>query len=56
VLRDKVLGRDTPYTQLCFVDAEEVRFPPDPLRWLGAALTVQQLRRQDRQRPQTRDP
>jgi hypothetical protein len=33
---------------LCFVDAREVRFPPDPLRWIGAALTVQQMRRQDR--------
>jgi glycine/D-amino acid oxidase-like deaminating enzyme len=48
VLRDKVLGVDSDYTNLCFVDGPEARFPPDPLRWVGAELTRAALHRQDR--------
>jgi glycine/D-amino acid oxidase-like deaminating enzyme len=48
VLRDKVLGKPGPSTELCFVDSKEIAFPPDPLRWLGASLTVKSLHRQDR--------
>jgi glycine/D-amino acid oxidase-like deaminating enzyme len=49
VLRDKVLGRDSEYTGLCFVDGREAAFPPEPLRWVGAELTRRSLLRQDGQ-------
>ena len=48
VLRDKVLGRRTETTELCFVDGRELRFPPEPLRYAGAELTRRALLRQDR--------
>jgi glycine/D-amino acid oxidase-like deaminating enzyme len=48
VLRDLVLGRDTAYTNLLFVNGKESSFPPEPLRFLGARLTEQLLERQDR--------
>ncbi|MCC7076916.1 MAG: FAD-dependent oxidoreductase [Acidimicrobiia bacterium] len=47
ILRDKVLGRRTGLTELCFVDSKEYTFPPEPLRWIGAELTRQSLLRQD---------
>ena len=47
ILRDKLLGRDSELTGLCFVDHHEGSFPPDPLRWVGAELTRRSLRRQD---------
>jgi glycine/D-amino acid oxidase-like deaminating enzyme len=49
ILRDKVLGRTTDHTALCFVDHREAAFPPEPLRWISAELTRQTLLRQDRQ-------
>jgi glycine/D-amino acid oxidase-like deaminating enzyme len=48
ILRDKVLGRASGLTRLCFVDVPAVQFPPDPVRWIAAELTRQALRRQDR--------
>lgn len=47
ILRDRVLGRSTELTELCFVDSKEVRFPPEPLSWAGAELTRRTLLRQD---------
>ena len=49
ILRDKVLGKTSEYTELCFVDGKEFAFPPEPLRWITAELTRQSLLRQDRQ-------
>lgn len=49
VLHDKVLGRDGPLGDLCFVDTDEASFPPEPLRWIGAELTRRALLRQDAQ-------
>jgi glycine/D-amino acid oxidase-like deaminating enzyme len=48
VLRDLVLGRDTEYTNLLFVNGRERGFPPEPLRLIGARLTEWLLERQDR--------
>jgi glycine/D-amino acid oxidase-like deaminating enzyme len=48
VLRDKVLGRRTEMTELCFVDGRELSFPPEPLRFVGGELTRRVLLRQDR--------
>lgn len=48
-LCDLVLGRDSEYTTLLYVNQEkEPRVPPEPLRFLGARLTTALLRRQDR--------
>lgn len=47
VLRDRLRGTPSAYTELCFVDREPVRLPPDPLRWLGAELIRRRLRQQD---------
>ncbi len=48
VLRDKALGLGvTEHTSLCFVDAREPRFPPEPLRSAGAELTRRVMLRQD---------
>ena len=47
VLRDKVLGKSTDLTDLCFVDSPEPRFPPEPLCWISAELTRRSLLRQD---------
>ena len=47
ILANKVLGQRGELADLCFVDAPEVRFPPEPLRWVGAALTTRAMRRQD---------
>jgi glycine/D-amino acid oxidase-like deaminating enzyme len=48
ILRDLVLGRDTPYTNLLFVNGKERAFPPEPIRFIGARLTERLLERQDR--------
>jgi glycine/D-amino acid oxidase-like deaminating enzyme len=48
VLRDLVLGRDSEYTSLLFVNARERGFPPEPVRFVGAKLTERLLERQDR--------
>lgn len=48
VLRDLVLGRDSDYTGLFFVNGRERSFPPEPLRIIGARLTERLLERQDR--------
>jgi glycine/D-amino acid oxidase-like deaminating enzyme len=48
ILRDRVLGRDTDDTAVCFVDHRQASFPPEPLTWVGAELTRQLLQRQDR--------
>lgn len=49
ILRDKVLDKPSEFTELCFVDAHEPHFPPEPLLWISAELTRQTLLRQDRQ-------
>jgi glycine/D-amino acid oxidase-like deaminating enzyme len=48
ILRDLVLGRDSEYTSLFFVNGRERAFPPEPLRLVGARLTERLLERQDR--------
>jgi glycine/D-amino acid oxidase-like deaminating enzyme len=48
ILRDLVLGRDTTYTNLMFVNGGERAFPPEPLKLIGARLTERLLERQDR--------
>lgn len=47
ILRDKVLGKPSELTELCFVDTAEPGFPPEPLRWISAELTRRTLLRQD---------
>ena len=49
ILRDRVLGTRSELTELCFVDAHESKFPPEPLRWISAELTRRSLLRQDAQ-------
>lgn len=49
ILRDLCLDRKTDLTELLFVGRKEIPFPPEPLRWVGAELTRQALKRQDRQ-------
>jgi glycine/D-amino acid oxidase-like deaminating enzyme len=48
ILRDLVLGRDSEYTNLFFVNGRERRFPPEPVKLAGARLTERLLERQDR--------
>ena len=48
ILRDRLLGRDTEDTAVCFVDTPQSRFPGEPLTWAGAQLTRGLLQRQDR--------
>lgn len=48
ILRDRILGRESDLTRLCFVDSQEPTFPPEPLRWIGSELTRRSLLRQDR--------
>jgi glycine/D-amino acid oxidase-like deaminating enzyme len=56
IITDKILRRGpTPPTELCFVDREPPRLPPDPIRWIGATLTRRALRRQDEQAARTAD-
>ncbi len=47
ILRDRILGKDSDLTRLCFVDSQEPTFPPEPLRWIGSELTRRSLLRQD---------
>ncbi len=47
ILRDKVLGRSSEYTELCFVDSRAQPFPGEPLRWISAELSRRALLRQD---------
>ncbi len=49
ILRDKVLGKPSELTELCFVDHKEATFPPEPLIWIGGELTRKALLRQDAQ-------
>jgi glycine/D-amino acid oxidase-like deaminating enzyme len=55
VLRDLVLGRDSEYTNLLFVNERERGFPPEPLKFLGAWLTERLLVRQDRRLDRGKD-
>jgi len=55
ILADRVRGIEGPLGGLCFVDADEPRFPPEPLLWLSAELTRQAMLRQDRQLDVGRD-
>ena len=48
LLRDLVLGRETDHTDLLFVRDDEKIFPPQPILWLGAAITRKLLLKQDR--------
>lgn len=48
ILRDRILGRVTEDTEVCFVDTPQPRFPPEPLTWIGAESTRRLLQRQDR--------
>ncbi len=48
ILRDRVLGRETDDTRVCFVDSRQPDYPPEPLTYIGAELTRQLLQRQDR--------
>lgn len=48
ILRDLVMGRDSELTDLLFVRSNEKLFPPQPILWLGAALTRKLLLKQDR--------
>jgi glycine/D-amino acid oxidase-like deaminating enzyme len=47
-LRDLILGRDSAYTNLLFVNQREANLPPEPLRFVGARLTTKLLAHQDR--------
>lgn len=49
ILRDKVLGKTSELTELCFVDSKEPTLPPEPLCWIGAEITRRSLLRQDAQ-------
>ena len=48
ILRDLALGRKSAYTDLFFIRSDEKLFPPQPILWMGAALTRRLLLRQDR--------
>ena len=48
VLRDLILGRDSAYTNLLFVNRKEARFPGEPLSYLGAGAMSALLGVQDR--------
>src|SRR5947209_995175 len=47
-LRDLVLERDTPYSNLLFVNGPEPAFPPEPVAYLGARALSSVLAWQDR--------
>ncbi len=47
-LRDLVLGRETPNTDLLFVRGKEPAYPPEPLTFLGARALAAALAHQDR--------
>jgi glycine/D-amino acid oxidase-like deaminating enzyme len=48
ILSARAMGREDEYTQLPFVDCEPKRFPPEPLKSLGAVMVnVATIRRDD---------
>ena len=47
-LRDLILGRDTTYTNLLFVNGAEKGFPPEPFSYLGSKVVTSALAVQDR--------
>jgi glycine/D-amino acid oxidase-like deaminating enzyme len=47
-LRDLILGRDSTYTNLLFVNGAEKGFPPEPFSYLGSKLVTNALAVQDR--------
>lgn len=47
ILRDKVLGTAGDLAGLCFVDAREPSFPPEPIASIAAELSRRALRKQD---------
>jgi glycine/D-amino acid oxidase-like deaminating enzyme len=47
VLRDLVLRRRSEYTELFFVNGREPRWPPEPIRFVGARLTTRLVLRDD---------
>ena len=55
VLTERILNRESPLEELCFVDSREPKFPPDPLLWASAELTRRTLLRQDRQMDEGRE-
>jgi glycine/D-amino acid oxidase-like deaminating enzyme len=56
ILRDLVLARTSDLTQLCFVRAKAVPFPPEPLRYVAVNLARRSLLAQDRKGKSKRDP
>jgi glycine/D-amino acid oxidase-like deaminating enzyme len=48
VLRDLILGKDTAYTNLLFVNRQEKSFPVEPVSWIGARALSRLLALQDR--------
>ena len=47
LLRDLVLGKKSGHTDLLFVRDDEKLFPPQPILWLGAAISRKLLLKQD---------
>jgi glycine/D-amino acid oxidase-like deaminating enzyme len=47
-LRDLILGRDSTYTNLLFVNGAEKGFPPEPFSFLGSKVVTSALAVQDR--------
>lgn len=47
-LRDLILGRDSVYSNLLFVDGAEKTFPPEPIAYLGSKVVTRALAVQDR--------
>jgi glycine/D-amino acid oxidase-like deaminating enzyme len=48
ILRDLILGRDSAYSNLLFVNRKERRFPVEPVSWVGARALTALLSFQDR--------
>ncbi|WP_343577363.1 FAD-dependent oxidoreductase [Mycobacterium sp.] len=48
ILRDLILGRESTYTGLLFVNGAEPAFPPEPLTYLGSKAKTSFLQLQDR--------
>jgi glycine/D-amino acid oxidase-like deaminating enzyme len=47
-LRDLILGRDSVYTKLLYVNGAEKGFPPEPISYLGSKAVTSLLAAQDR--------
>jgi glycine/D-amino acid oxidase-like deaminating enzyme len=56
ILRDLVLERASDLTQLCFVRAKAVPFPPEPLRYVAVNMARRSLLAQDRKGTSKKDP